>query len=72
MRTRIAILAVVVSLVVAFVFAQSSGTGIRGIVSDGAGAPMAGVLVTLTGPEQRSTTTGKGGEFEFQKLRAGS
>ncbi len=36
------------------------------------GAVIPGVLVTLTGPEQRSTTTDKNGAFAFQNLRAGS
>ena len=72
MRTRIAVSVLVVSLVIAFGFAQSSLGGIHGIVTDDAGAAIAGVLVTATGPEQRSTTTDKNGAFAFQNLRPGS
>ncbi len=38
MRTRIAVSVIVVSLIVAFVFAQSSPAEIRGIVTDESGA----------------------------------
>lgn len=72
MRTRIALSVLVVSLVIAFGFAQSSLGEIRGIVTDDGGAAIAGVLVTATGPEQRLTTTDKNGAFAFQNLRPGS
>jgi Ca-activated chloride channel family protein len=73
MRTRLAVSVVVVSLVVAFVFAQTSPPGeIRGVVTHGTGAVVAGALVTLSGPVQRSTTTDNKGEFAFANLGAGS
>jgi Ca-activated chloride channel family protein len=72
MRTRIAVSIGVVSVLVALVFAQSIPGEIHGIVSDEAGATLPGVLVTLTGPEQRSTTTDERGQFGFRKLRAGA
>ncbi len=72
MRTRIAVSVVVVSLIVAFVVAQTPPPEIRGTVTDSSGAALPGVLVTLTGPEQRSTVTSKNGEFAFQSLRLGA
>ena len=72
MGTRIAVSVIVVSLIVAFVFAQSSPADIRGTVTDASGVRLAGVLVTLTGPEQHSTATDKNGEFAFPNLRTGA
>ena len=72
MRTRIAVSVIVLSLIVAFGFAQSPSAEIRGFVTDEAGTVLAGVLVTLTGAEQRSTATDSNGEFVFRNLRAGN
>ncbi|RPI53229.1 MAG: carboxypeptidase regulatory-like domain-containing protein [Acidobacteria bacterium] len=72
MRARIAVSVIVVSLIVAFVFAQSPSYEIRGNVVDDSGTALPGVLVTLTGPEQHSTVTGKNGEFAFGSLRSGA
>jgi Ca-activated chloride channel family protein len=71
MRTRIAVSILVTSLLIAFVYAQSSPGEIQGVVTDAAGSVLPGVRVTLAGPEQRSTATDARGEFAFRKLRSG-
>ena len=71
MRTRIAVSTLVTSLLIAFVYAQSSLGEIQGVVTDVAGGVLPGVRVTLAGPEQRSTATDARGEFAFRKLRSG-
>ena len=71
MRTRIAVSILVASLLIAFVYAQSSLGTIQGVVSDVAGSVLPGVRVTLAGPEQRSTATDARGEFAFRQLRSG-
>ena len=71
MRTRIAVSILVASLLIAFVYAQSSLGAIQGVVTDVAGRVLPGVRVTLAGPEQRSTATDARGEFAFRQLRSG-
>src|SRR5688572_24763752 len=71
MRTRIAVSILVTSLLIAFVYAQSSLGEIQGVVTDVAGSVLPGVRVRLAGPEQRSTATDARGEFAFRKLRSG-
>ena len=71
MRTRIVVSTLVTSLLIAFVYAQSSPGEIQGVVTDVAGGVLPGVRVTLAGPEQRSTATDARGEFAFRKLRNG-
>ena len=71
MRTRIAVSILVASLLIAFVYAQSSPGEIHGVVTDAAGGVLPGVRVTLAGPEQHSTATDTRGAFAFRKLRSG-
>jgi Ca-activated chloride channel family protein len=45
---------------------------IAGVVSDGSGAALPGVTVTVSGPERRTATTDARGEFSFVNLLPGS
>jgi Ca-activated chloride channel family protein len=71
MRTRIAASVVVVLLIVALAAADKDRGDIAGTVTDRSGARLAGVTVTITGPESRTTSTNSRGEFAFEKLRPG-
>ena len=77
-RVRGAVLAALLSLAAAPVFAQATGTttgDLRGQVRDGEGTPLPGVEVTAANVETsltRSATTGESGEFVLRFLPPGS
>jgi Ca-activated chloride channel homolog len=72
MRTNLLLSSIAMFLLMALGIAQSPIGRIQGTVTDDAGAVVPGVLVMLTGPEQRSTTTDAAGRFAFANLRTGA
>jgi Ca-activated chloride channel homolog len=63
---------IVVSLVVAVAVAAQNGATLTGTAVDSRGAALAGVTVTLDGPERRRVVTDKRGGFTFSGLIPGA
>src|SRR5262245_42613330 len=69
MRMRVVV--AVISLLVVSVAAQVARGRITGVITDSAGATLPGVIVMLSGPEERRLVTNERGELVFENLAPG-
>ena len=66
------VLAALLSLVHAGVYAQAGSASLWGTVSDSSGAPLPAVTISLTASRERVTLTSTSGSFEFPDLVDGT
>ena len=71
MRLRMSVVVAVVCLLVAVISAQADRGRITGVITDGSGAVLPGVTVSLSGAESRTAITNDRGEFAFEGVRPG-